>query len=75
MADKMYAKTVHLHLGAPALGGRLSLTQNKDNVLEVVAGGVKAVSTKTNRSILIPFSNIVDVELIHEQIPVKTHVK
>ena len=65
MAKKFLAKTVHCHLGCPALGGKMSLTSSKENELEVIAGGVKATSKKSKRSILIPFSNIVDVELVY----------
>lgn len=67
MAKKMLAKVVHLHLGAVALGGKMSLQASKSNELEVIAQGVKATSKSSKRSILLPWSNIVDVELYYSE--------
>lgn len=64
-SKRQLAKTVHLHLGAPALGGKMSLTSSKNNILEVTPEGIRAISVATKRSVLLPYSNIVDVELVY----------
>jgi hypothetical protein len=66
--SKIYCKAVHLAVGSPALGGKLSLqaTRANRNVLEVTPEGIKATSPANKRAILIPYSNIVDCELVYE---------
>jgi hypothetical protein len=66
MAKKILAKTVHMHLGCPALGGKMSLQAGKENTLEVTPFGIIATSKKTRRTVLLPYSNIIDSELIYE---------
>lgn len=69
--SKILVKTVHLHVGSPALGGKMSLQSSKNNILEVTPEGIKATSTSSKRTLLIPYSNVVDCELFYEPV-VKT---
>lgn len=64
--SKLWAKVVQLHLGAPLLGGKLSIQASKGNTLEVTTFGVIARSKNHDRVVLLPYSNILNVELIKE---------
>lgn len=67
MSKRILAKIVHMHLGCPALGGKQSLQGGKANTLVVTPEGILAISTTSKRAILLPYSNIVDMELFFEQ--------
>jgi hypothetical protein len=61
--SKTYVKVAHLHIGAPALGGKLSLQAGNSTKMWVTTEGIRAFSKQQTRSVLIPWSNIVDCEL------------
>lgn len=63
---KVFAKNVNFVNGVNQLGSRLSLQANRHNTLEVTAIGVKATSTSTERSLLIPWNNISGIELYYD---------
>jgi hypothetical protein len=60
---KILAKTVQLGLGVDLLGSALSLNSRTGNILEVTPLGIKAISKKTNRVVLVPWANIRAAEL------------
>lgn len=66
---KQLAKSVNFHIGVTALGSALSLRASPYNELEVTPMGVIAHSKKSNRTVLIPYSNITGVELINNPEP------
>ena len=63
---RMLAKNVQLHVGVPMLASKLSVQASKSNELEVTEFGVIARSSKTKRAILLPYSNIIGVELFYD---------
>lgn len=63
---KIMAKTVQLGIGLDLLGASLSLNSRSGNELEVTHLGVRAVSKKNGRVVLIPWANIRGVELVPE---------
>ncbi len=63
---RIFAKAIHLHIGSPALGGKLSVMASKNNVLEVCPEGIRASTRLNKRTLLIPYSNVVDCELFYD---------
>jgi hypothetical protein len=61
---KVLAKTVQLGIGVDMLGSAMSLNNSRGNILEVTPLGVRAVSKKNGRVVLLPWANIRGVELV-----------
>lgn len=61
---RVLAKTVQLGVGVDLLGSALSLNAKLGNILEVTPIGIRAVSKKNGRIVLIPWANIRAAELI-----------
>lgn len=62
-ATKILARTLHVYKQFEA-GGMKSTYQSKRYDLEVTPFGVKVESKETKRVILVPFANILAVELL-----------
>lgn len=63
---KIYAKVVQLGVGLDLIGSK-STVSNRDAILEVISLGVKMISKKTKREVLLPWSNIKGCELVPGQ--------
>lgn len=63
-SNKTFAKVAHLAIGIDLLGSTTSLVAKRGTTLEVTQIGIKAHSEKSNRTIVIPYSNIKGFELI-----------
>ena len=64
---KVLAKVVHLYAGVDLIGSKTSL-HHREAEIEVTPIGVKMVSKKTSRVILIPWSNVKGAELFKEEL-------
>lgn len=64
-AGKVLCETVQLYAGLDLIGSKQSV-HCKTALLEVTPMGVKMTSKKTNRVILLPWSNIKGCELMPE---------
>ena len=60
---EVLAKVVHLYAGLDLIGSQ-STVNHKNARLEVTPIGVKMTSKKTNRIVLLPWSNIKGCELL-----------
>lgn len=65
MADrtKVLAKAFHMVVGVDLIGSVTSMKASSKNELEVTPLGIVAHSKKSNRTILIPWTNIKGAEL------------
>lgn len=61
--NKVYAKTIQIHAGLDLIGSKMSLS-HKHGDLEVTPIGIKVVSRKTNRIVIIPWGNIKGAEIL-----------
>lgn len=60
---KVLAKVIQLYTGVDLIGSKQSVN-NRDAEMEVTPVGIKMLSKKTKRVILIPWSNIKGAELL-----------
>jgi hypothetical protein len=60
---KVLAKVVHLYTGLDLIGSKTSIS-SREAEIEILPFGVKIVSKKTKREILIPYANIKGAELL-----------
>jgi hypothetical protein len=64
-SKRTYAKVMHMYAGVELIGSKTSVHQKEAEMeLRPDLGGVRLVSKKTKRVILIPFANIKGVELL-----------
>jgi hypothetical protein len=68
-------KALHMAVGVDLIGSATSLAASRNMDLELVEAGVLATSKKTNRVMLIPYSNIKGLELMPEAPAVAPEVK
>ena len=59
-------KAFQMAIGCDLIGSKMSMAASKNLSLELVAIGVKAYSAATNRTIIIPFSNMKGIEMFPE---------
>ncbi len=62
-------KAVHLAIGIDLIGTKTSLEASKNLELEATAIGIHMYSNKTNRHVVIPYSNVKGFELFPEGQP------
>jgi hypothetical protein len=60
---KVYAKTIQIHAGLELIGSKMSLS-HKQNDMEVTPIGIRVLSKKTKRTVIIPWGNIKGAELL-----------
>lgn len=63
--NKVLGKVVHLYAGLDLIGSKTSLT-HRESEIEVTPVGLRITSKKTQRVILLPWSNVKGVELLTE---------
>lgn len=61
---KVMAKVFQMAIGVDLIGSKMSMQASKTLELEVMPLGIIAKSKKSNRHILIPWTNIKGVELL-----------
>lgn len=59
-------KACHMAIGVDLLGSKTSLSTNRTTTLEMTPIGIKAHSSNSNRTIVIPYSNVKGFELYPE---------
>lgn len=64
--SKIYASKCQMAVGVDLLGSKLSLVAGKSTSLEVTPLGIKAKSSNSGRTVLIPWTNVKGVELYPE---------
>lgn len=65
MANRKVSK-LHMAIGCDLIGSQTSMVASRNLDLELTDLGVIAYSKKSNRTILVPFSNIKAMELMPE---------
>ena len=75
MANRKVSK-LHMAIGCDLIGSQTSMVASRNLDLELTDLGVLAHSKKSNRTMLVPFSNIKAMELVPEvaQAPAKAKV-
>lgn len=63
--NRVFAKVVHLYAGLDLVGSKQTIS-SRDAELEITPIGVKMVSRKTKRVVLLPWSNVKGCELLVE---------
>lgn len=61
--ERVLVKVVQLHTGVDLVGSRMSFASKKGTELEMTPIGIKMHSASTNRTIVIPYSNVKGFEL------------
>lgn len=61
--NKVLAKVVHLYAGLDLIGSKSTISQ-RDAEIEVTPIGMRMISKKTKRIILIPWANVKGAELL-----------
>ena len=61
-SNKVLSKVVHLYAGVDLIGSKTTINY-KEAEIEVTPIGMRVISKKTGRIILIPFSNVKGAEL------------
>lgn len=64
--QKTLVKLVHMAIGCDLIGAKTSMAASNNVTLELTSLGVVAFSKKTNRTYMVPFSNIKGLELFTE---------
>lgn len=62
--SKVLCKAFHMVVGVDLIGAKTSLSTSKNMELEVTPLGIKAYSKNSNRTVLIPWTNIKGAELL-----------
>ena len=65
MTGKIYVKVCHLHQGLDLIGSATSM-HFRNAEMEVTPIGIKTISIKTGRIVLLPWTNIRGCELFPE---------
>lgn len=67
-------KRFHMYAGVDLVGSQMSMAESRNVMLEATSIGIRMTSAKTNRVVVIPYSNVKGFEVYPEGMEPKTAV-